>query len=91
MSIIRVSLSNTFTHYSLDVGTELGVKEANYVGIDGAVEHVRPQRHLDPNTELLLARLSLLKHSITSWTGSEIYCLTLGLQCLIIIMLNWTS
>jgi len=57
-----VSLANTSTHHPLDIGAELGVEEANDVGIDGAVEHERPQRHLDRRTELLLARLGLLKY-----------------------------
>ena len=55
-----MSLANTSTHHPLDIGAELGVEEANDVGIDGAVEHERPNRHLDLRTKLLLSRNGLL-------------------------------
>jgi len=73
MSISHVLLSEASTHNPLDVRTELGVEEANDVGIDGAVEHERPQRHLDPHTQLLLTRLGLLKHSKTSLTATVMF------------------
>ena len=57
---MHVSLPETSAHHSNDVGAELGVEEANDVWIDGAVEHERPQRHLDPRTKFLLARYGLL-------------------------------
>jgi len=57
---MQVSLPETYAHDPHDVGTELGVEETDDVGIDGAVEHERPLRHLDPSTELLSARNGLL-------------------------------
>jgi len=39
---MHVSLPETSTHHSHDVGAELGVEDADDVGIDGAVEHERP-------------------------------------------------
>jgi len=57
---MHVSLPETSAHDPHDVGTEFGVEETDDVGIDGAVEHKRPLRHLDPSTELLSARNGLL-------------------------------
>jgi len=87
---MHVLLSEASTHNPLDVGAELGVKEANDIGIDGAIEHERPQRHLDSNTQLLLARLGLLKHSKTSWTGTVMFSSTHELQCLISLTIKST-
>jgi len=57
---MHVSLPKTSAHDPHDVGTELGVEHADDVGIDGAVEHERPNRHLDLRTKLLLSRNGLL-------------------------------
>ena len=57
---MHVSLPETSAHDPHDVGTKLGVEETDDIGIDGAVEHERPQRHLVPRTKILLGGNSLL-------------------------------
>ena len=57
---MQVSLPETSAHDPHDVGTKLGVEETDDIGIDGAVEHERPHRHLIPRTKILLGGNGLL-------------------------------